>query len=427
MSGSMPRCGKEMRELAVIEDGFVACEGERIVAVGFMGDFEKKSGYFEGKIGKKTRIIDAGGKVLLPGLIDCHTHLIFAGNRAGEWREKLAGKSYLEILAGGGGILSTVMATRAALKKDLLRSGLSHLREMLAYGVTTVEIKSGYGLDLESEMKILDVAGELGRVQPVCVVRTFLGAHVVGPEFRGEEGGSASDAARYLKYLVQKVLPEVRGKADFVDIFCEKGAFDLKQSEKYLRAAREMGFGVKIHAEQINNLGGCKMACKLGAASFDHCDHLTVADIKALGKLSKGAKGGKKANFCNEPVAVLLPLVPLFLREHVFADGRAMIDNGLAVAVSTDFNPGSCPSKNIFLAMSMACLKMGLLPEEALTAVTVNAAAALRLFDRGVIEKGKRADLVLFDVQNYQEIPYWMGDSKVAKVVCGGKVVLTAS
>lgn len=408
MQGSAPKCGKEMRELGVVEDGFVACEGEKIVEVGKMADFERRCDFFEKQIGKKTKVIDAGGGVLLPGLIDCHTHLVFAGNRAGEWREKLLGKSYLEILAAGGGILSTVKATRAASKKELLDNGLGHLREMLGYGVTTVEIKSGYGLDSENELKILEVAGELGRIQPISVVRTFLGAHVVGPEFRGDASNGDNGADEYLKYLIEKVLPKVKGKADFVDIFCEKGAFDLKQSKKYLEAAKKMGFGVKIHAEQINNLGGCKMACALGAASFDHGDHLTGADIKAVAK--------------SKSVAVVLPLVPLFLRENVFADGRAMIDNGLAVAVSTDFNPGSCPSKNIFLAMSMACIKMGLLPEEALAAVTVNAAAALKLFDRGVIAKGKRADLVLFDVKNYQEIPYWMGDSKVSRVVCGGKL-----
>jgi len=394
MKGMAPRKGRAMSDLGIIEKGFVACEGDTIAEVGKMKNLKRS------KINKKTKIIDAKGKVVMPGLIDCHTHLVFAGSRAHEFKLKMEGKSYLDILAAGGGILSTVKATREASKKKLVDLGLKRLDEMLAYGITTVEAKSGYGLDMENEIKILDVCQELSAKHKVNVVPTFLGAHTVPPEYKGKSN-------KYLRFLMDEVLPAAKEKAEFVDIFCEKGAFTLRQSKKYLRYAKTLGFKIKIHAEQINNLGGCKLATKLEAVSCDHCDHIKMGGIKRLAK--------------SNTVGVLLPIVPLYTREKVYADGRKMIDAGCAIAVSTDFNPGSAPSKNIFLAMSLACLKMNMTPEEVLTAATINAACALDLQKTvGSLKKGKRADIVIMDTEDYQEIPYWLGENLVNKVIIGG-------
>lgn len=397
MRGKYPKKGRAMSDLGVVRNGFVACEGGCIADVGLIGKLKRSL------ITAKTKVIDAEGKVVMPGLIDCHTHLVFAGSRAGDFEKKLAGKSYLEILRSGGGILSTVKATRRASKSGLLRGALGHLKDMLCYGVTTVEIKSGYGLDLATELKILEVIHEAGKKQPVRLVATFLGAHAVPAEYRGKP-------QRYLDFLMKKVLPRVKGKADFVDIFCERGAFDLKQAGDYLRCASGFGFKLKIHGEQLNDLGACGMAVELGAVSCDHCDHLNAGDIKKLSK--------------KNTVMVLLPVVPLYLRESVYADGRKMVDEGLAVAVSTDFNPGSAPSKNIFLAMGLACLKMGLTVEEVLTAVTINAACALDLgADRGSLVTGKMADIVIMNTRDYREIPYFFAENLVKNVFVGGSCV----
>lgn len=393
MKGSSPA------DLGLVEDAFVACEGNKIVAVGRMSELKR----YKGQVNKKTKILDAKGNVVMPGLIDCHTHLVFAGNRANEFKMKLDGKSYLDILEAGGGILSTVKATRKASRAELLKNAKAHLKEMLKMGITTVEAKSGYGLDFDTEVKILEVLQSLKNIQPVKIVSTFLGAHTVPLEFKDR-----SD--EYLEVLMKKVLPAVKKLATFVDIFCEKKAFSIEQSKRYLLHAKKLGFKIKIHGEQINNLGACAMAAKLGAVSVDHADRLTQNDIRDLAKSSA--------------VVVLLPLVPMFLREEVFADGRSLIDNGCRVAVSTDFNPGSAPCKNLFLAMSLACLKMGLKIEEALRAVTTNAAAALDLSKQvGSVEKGKIADLVITKVKNYQEIPYWMGTNLVEKVILEGKAI----
>ncbi len=379
--------------LGIVKNAFVACEDDKIVDFGPMKKLKRKM------IGPRTKSVDADGKAVMPGLVDCHTHLIFAGNRSNELEMKLEGRSYLDILKGGGGIYSTVNATRKASHAELLKRALVHLKDMLAYGITTVEIKSGYGLDLKTELKILDVAEEIKKKQSVRVLKTFLGAHAVP---RGEKMG------KYLKFLVDKVLPKVN--VDFVDIFCEKGAFSLRQCRKYLKEAKALGFDLKIHAEQINRLGGARMAAKLGAVSVDHCDQLSARDIRKLSKYNS--------------VVVLLPLVPFYLGENKFADGRAMVDAQLRIAVSTDFNPGSAPSKNIFLAMTIACLKMGLTPEEVLRGVTINAAAALKMENKiGSIEKGKFADVVITQVLDYREIPYWFGENPVSKVFIGGKSV----
>jgi imidazolonepropionase len=394
-----PLTGPAMREWRVITDGFVACVGDRIAAVGPMAELN------HALLGPHTVLIDCTGRVLLPGLVECHTHLVFGGNRAHEFDRKLAGESYLDILASGGGILSTVRATRAATEEALLASALHHLAGFQAYGVTTVEAKTGYGLDYPTELRLLRVAHQAARRQSVHLVHTLLAAHVVPPEYK------AAGPAAYLDFLLAEVLPAARGLAEFVDIFCEEGAFPLEESRRYLAAAREQGFKLKIHAEQMHDLGGCAMAAELGAISVDHADYLSAADARRVA-------GGKRT------VAVLLPLVPLFLRQKTYADGRMLIDAGVPVAVSTDFNPGSCPSKNLWLALSTACLKMGLRPLEALAAVTLNAAWAIdRQTEIGSLEVGKRADVLVLDLPDYTEIPYWLGENPVQTVVISGQVV----
>ncbi|MBI4232213.1 imidazolonepropionase [Candidatus Peregrinibacteria bacterium] len=397
MKGIAPKAGKAASELGIIEDAFLACLGDEIVEVGSMKKLKKA------QVTGKTKVIDAAGKVVMPGIIDCHTHLVFGGSRAHEFRRKLEGESYLDILASGGGIYSTVKETRKATNPSLLERTMENLEEFLAYGVTTVEAKTGYGLDLQNELKCLDVAHEAAKKQPVRIVHTFLGAHVCAPELKGNNKA-------YLKYLVEEVLPAVRGKAEFVDIFCEKNAFSVRQAKKYLMMAQKMGFKIKIHAEQINRLGASRMAAELGATSIDHCDHLHEGDIRRL--------------VSTDVVAVLLPLVPLYTGESTFARGGEMVDQGLPVAISTDFNPGSCPSKNIFLAMNLACLKMGLTAEEVLTAVTINAACALdRQKEIGSLIAGKKADILITKVDSYEEIPYRLGENLAGKVIVAGKLV----
>ncbi|MGY3087825.1 imidazolonepropionase [Hymenobacter sp. UYAg731] len=398
-STHQPLAGPDLSTWTIIERGYVACVDDKIVAVGAMDDLDLAH------ITPDTRLVDATGCVVMPGLVECHTHLVFGGNRAPEFERKLRGESYLDILAGGGGILSTVRATRAAPEEELLANALHHLDGFRRYGVTTVEAKSGYGLDRDTELRLVRVARQAGRQQPVRVVPTFLGAHVVPPEFK-EAGPRA-----YVDFLLREVLSDLKGEAAFVDIFCEQGAFPLDVARYFLEQAHHMGFGLKIHAEQLHDLGGCEMAAALGAVSVDHCDHLTPA---AAGRIAQHTQG--------RTVAVLLPLVPMFLRQEQYAPGRAFIDNGLPVALSTDFNPGSCPSKNLWLALSVACLKMGLTPKEAVAAATINAAWAIGLAaDCGSLAPGKRADVLVLNVGSVAEIPYWLGENPVREVIIGGQ------
>ncbi|TGD82461.1 imidazolonepropionase [Hymenobacter wooponensis] len=392
-----PLAGAAMSNWRIITDGYVACEEGQIVAVGPMQELDVK------QVTAGTAIIEGHGRVVMPGLVECHTHLVFGGNRAHEFQRKLQGEAYLDILASGGGILSTVRATRAASEEELLVNAMHQLAGFRHYGITTVEAKSGYGLDRETELRLVRVAGTAGHCQEARVVRTFLGAHVVPPEFKGR-------AADYLEFLATEVLPALRGVTEFVDVFCEEGAFSVEEARAYLKKAKEQGFRLKIHAEQLHDLGGCEMAAELGATSIDHCDYLTPEAAARIAQCTQG-----------QTVAVLLPLVPLFLRQERYAPGRQFIDAGLPVAISTDFNPGSCPSKNLWLALSVACLKMGLTPLEALAAVTLNAAWAIgQEQECGSLEPGKRADILLLDVPMYEEIPYWLGENPVREVIIGG-------
>ncbi|MBC6699163.1 imidazolonepropionase [Hymenobacter puniceus] len=393
-----PLAGLQLRDWPILENAFIACKNGQIVALGPMAALDKA------QVTADTQVLDAQGQVVMPGLVECHTHLVFGGNRAHEFQRKLHGETYLDILASGGGILSTVRATRAASAAELLDNALHHLAGFRQYGITTVEAKSGYGLEAETELQLVQVAQEAGRRQSVRVVPTFLGAHVPGPEYKGRP-------TDYLQMLVRDVLPQLSpADVPFVDIFCEEGAFAVAEARQYLMQAQALGFGLKIHAEQLHDLGGCEMAAALGAVSIDHADYLTPAAAARIATQTQG-----------QTVAVLLPLVPLFLRQERYAPGRAFIDAGLPVAVSTDFNPGSCPSKNLWLALSVACLKMGFTAKEVLAAATINAAWSIGQQQHcGSLEPGKRADLLLLDVRDYQEIPYWLGENPVRSVVIGG-------
>ncbi len=358
----------------------------------------------DGRAGASFPRLDAAGKAVLPGFVDAHTHLVFAGDRVDEFSRRLAGEGYLEILRGGGGILSTVRATRRASREELLRLGRKRLDAMLAHGVTTVEAKSGYGLDRETEIRQLEVAGELGRRHPVEVVPTFLGAHAVPEEYRGRP-------AAYIDFLIAAVLPEVaaRGLARFCDVFCETGVFPPAEARRLLRAAADLGLGLKIHADEMSPLGGAELAAELGAVSADHLLHVSPEGIERL------ARAGV--------VAVLLPMTAFSLREP-YAPARAILEAGGRVALATDFNPGSCYSESIPLLSALGAVALGLSAEEIVAALTIHAAAALGIAGTvGSLEVGKQGDLVVLDAPSYRHLPYRLGVNLVETVVKRGRIV----
>ena len=337
-----------------------------------------------------SRTLDAQGRLLTPGLIDCHTHLVFGGNRANEFEQRLNGVPYAEIAKAGGGILSTVRATRAASEKELTASALTRLDCLLREGVTTVEIKSGYGLDLETELKMLRVARTLAGERAVDVVTSFLGAHAMPPEFRNDRKG-------YVALLCEEALPAVAkaGLADAVDAFCETIAFNLEETEAVFKKASALGLPLKLHAEQLSNLGGAKLAARYGALS---CDHLEYVDEEGIAAMAAAGTS-----------AVLLPGAFYYLRERQAPPVALLRRYGVPIAIATDLNPGSSPLHSLLTAMNMACLLFGLTPEEALRGVTVNAARALGLNDRGTIAIGKKADLVLWNVEAPGHLAYPLG------------------
>ncbi|MDI6893002.1 MAG: imidazolonepropionase [Bacillota bacterium] len=397
---SGPRRGGAMREVGAIPGGAVAAFRGRIVAVGEEAEVRRRVDLEPG-----ATVVDAAGGTVLPGLLDPHTHALFAGWRADEFRLRLRGVPYLEILAAGGGILSTVQATRAAPAEELARLLQGRLRSMLLSGVTTVEVKSGYGLSWPDEHRLLSAMARVAQTQPIEIVPTFLGAHAVPPEYRGNADG-------YVEHIVRVMLPEVarQGLARFVDVFCDEGVFSLEQSRRILSAARRLGLGVRLHADELAPLGGAELAAELGAASADHL----------LRSCPEGWKRMAQAGV----VAVLLPGTALFLGKP-YAPARDMIRVGVAVALATDFNPGTCPIASLPLVMGLACVGMGMEPEEVVVAVTANAARAVgRGDDLGSLEEGKQADLAVFDVPGYEHIPYRMGGAPVTWVVKRGRVVV---
>ena len=357
--------------------------------------------------------LDADGGAVTPGLVDPHTHLLFAGSREGELVLRQQGASYLDILAAGGGILSTVAATRAASEGALLAHGRRWLDEMLAHGVTTVEAKSGYGLDLETELRLVEVAYRLGREGPVDVVPTWLGAHAVPPEFRARPDGTEA----YVRSVIEEQLPGIaaHGRARFADVFCEAGVFTADQSRRILEAAAAVGLAPRLHADELAPSGGAELAGELRAASADHLATPSPAGIAAM---AEAAEAGDPV------VATLLPVTTWFLMKDHHAPARAFIDAGVPVAIGTDFNPGTSPTASLPLAMSFACLNLRMSPDEVLAAVTINAARAVGMEDEiGSLEPGKAADLVIWRVPTTAQIPYWPGADLVRTVIKRGRVI----
>jgi imidazolonepropionase len=401
---------------AARESLVVACWEGRILAAGPRAELVaalEGSGY---PLARFSRL-DAAGGTVTPGLIDPHTHLLFAGSREGELVLRQQGAGYLEILAGGGGILSTVAATRAATPAELEEHGRRWLGEMLSHGTTTIEAKSGYGLDLATELRLLDVAHRLGEEGPVDVLPTWLGAHAVPPEFRARPEGTEA----FVRYLLEEQLPGVvaQGRARFADVFCELGVFSADQSRRILDAAARLGLGARLHADEIAPSGGAELAAEIGALS---ADHLATPSPKGIDALAASAANGSPV------VATLLPATTWFLMHETYAPARTLVERGVPVALATDFNPGTSPTASLPFVMTVACLELKLTPSEALAGVTINAAHALGIGgEAGSIEPGKIADLVIWRVPDHRQIPYWPAADLVRSVIKRGRVVLERS
>jgi len=394
-NGKPFKSGKEMRELHVLENAAVLIENGIIQRIAPTNELSAPS---------EIDVLDATGRVALPGFVDSHTHTVFAGSRENEFALRAAGRSYEEIAADGGGILSTMNATRAATKKELLRSAGRRLNEMMKLGTTTVEIKSGYGLNAESETKMLDVVHDLRRDHYMTVVPTFLGAHAFPPEFADDKNG-------YVELIMGKMLPYIgrRQLAVFCDVFCDKGYFDLHQTEQILLEAKRFGLIPKVHADQLAAIGGTELGIQMNAASVDHLEHLTPKGLEALTHSST--------------IATVLPGASFFLNQP-YAPARSIIDADIPLAIATDFNPGSSMSFSMPMMMTIACTHMKVTPEEAIAACTLNGAAALGLsHETGSIEVGKQADIVLYDVPNYNYIPYHYGVNLAWKIIKNGTVL----
>lgn len=388
-STDKPLKGRELDELEVVENGTVVIKDGKVVYSGpHTDDYEAKE------------VIDASGRVVSPALVDAHTHLIFGGSREHEMSLKRQGKSYLEILESGGGILSTVKSTREISEEDLFKKAEHDLLTMIKHGVLTVESKSGYGLDKENELKQLRVSNRLAEKYNLNMKHTFLGPHAVPEEAESNEA--------FLEEMIE-LLPEVKEYADFADIFCETGVFSVEESKRYMEKAKEAGFKVKIHADEIDPLGGLELAIDEGAISADH--------------LVASSEEGKAKLKTSDTVAVLLPATTFYLDKNDYADARGMLNNGGAIAVATDYNPGSSVTNNLQLAMAIAALKLKLSPTEVWNAVTVNAAKAIDA-DAGTINQGDQANIVIWDAPNHEYIPYHFGINHAQKVIKDGKVIV---
>ncbi|MDD2889086.1 MAG: imidazolonepropionase [bacterium] len=379
-----PAVGKKIEELNILKNVSISVKNGKISNIG--------------KPLKAKKTIDAKGKIVIPGFVDSHTHLVFGGNRAMEFEQRLNGKSYKEIAAAGGGIFNTVGMTRNASEKDLFETGIKRLDYALKWGTTTIEIKSGYGLNYKEEMKILRVIKKLSQKHSVKIVSTFLGAHEIPRD---------KDRNKYIDELI-KMMPEVKDYAKFCDVFCEKGVFTKEESKKILTAAKKTGFGLKIHADELSSCGGSEIAGELGAVSADHIVYPSNKGLELMKK--KGV------------IATLLPGACLYLEHRTPA--KKFIDMEIPIALGSDFNPGSSPVLAMPIIMSLSCILLKLTPVQALVAGTINSAYALGIGDKlGSIEVGKTADMLLLNVDSWQEIPYWFGFNPVDRIVKEGKEI----
>ncbi len=395
-----------MADVGAINDGAVAITNGKIVAAGSSNDI--LNGY------NAKQVVDAEGRVIMPGFVDPHTHIVYAGDRLNEFELKIKGADYLEILTNGGGIISTVLNTRAASIDELIASGVKRLDKMLACGTTACEIKTGYGLDLASEIKMLRVIEELQKRHPITIVPTLLAAHAVPPEFK-------DNAAGYVDVICDAILPAAwnwyqnsvfaaNSVPFYCDVFTERNAYDVDQTKRLLGAAAELGFGIKAHVDQFTNLGGSRLGIELNAASIDHLDTISDEEVTLLA--------------ASETVGVVVPTENFSGGKSQFANARKLTDSGCAVAITTDYNPGSAPCPSLPMAMAIACRYQKLLPAEALNAATINAAFAIGVGDRkGSIEAGKDADIVFIDHQDYRALAYEFGISNVAQRFVSGKQV----
>lgn len=400
--GNQPRCGEQMKDLLQIEQAAIAIADGRIAAVGTETEVMQS---IQGA--EVVETIDVEGRMVSPGLVDPHTHLVHGGSREHELALKRSGVPYLEILAQGGGILSTVRSTRAATEQELYDKAYGSLNEMLLQGVTTVEAKSGYGLSIEDELKQLRVAKQLNDQHPIDVVSTFMGAHAVPQEYKGR-------ADEFVELIITEMLPKVVAEnlAEFCDVFCELGVFSVEQSRKILSEGKRLGLTAKIHADEIEPLGGAQLAADIGAISAEHLLAATDSGLEAMSR--QGV------------IPVLLPGTSFNLGLNKHARARDMIDKfNLPVALSTDYNPGSCPTESIQLIMMLASLNLKMSPEEILTACTINAANAIgRGSEIGTIEVGKRADLTIYNAPNLSYLPYHFGVNHTYGVIKKGKITV---
>jgi len=396
-----PRRGHELNDLGILEDAAVLCAGGKIVSVGAMKEAAHDPWIKKSK--KKLEEIDCSGKVVLPGFIDSHTHLIFAGPRLIDFEKRVAGASYEEIAEAGGGIRSSIAGVRKASVKELAAKALAALNQMAAQGTTTVEAKSGYGLSAEAELKSLEAVAEAARRWPGTVVPTLLGAHVVPPEFKGKP-------EKYVREVAEKMIPQAARKklAQFVDVFCDRGALTLEDTERIFAAAQQHGLGVRAHLCQLTASQVWPLL-RFKPASLDHMDRVGEEDITQLAK--------------RETVVTLLPGANYFLGLKQYPDARRLIDAGVPVALATDYNPGTSPTTSMPFVLSLACTQMRMTPAEAIAAATINGAHALRLAGcKGSLEPGKDADLAIFDVGDFREIPYWVAPGRCWATMLSGQL-----
>jgi imidazolonepropionase len=393
-----PRAGLEMRELGIIPDGAMLISNGRIAATGPQAKIEKLAS-------ADVQVVDANGRIVLPGFVDAHTHLVFAGNRAEEFEMRCMGATYQQIAASGGGIRSTVRKTRAATEAQLVAAGEKNAKWFLAGGTTTIEAKSGYGLTVEDELKLLRAIRSVAKNTPLRCIPTFLGAHEIPEEYR-------SDSDAYVDLVVKQMLPLVAKEklAEFCDVFCEEQVFTVKQAERVLMAAKQYRLGLRLHADQFTCCGAVELAARVGAKTADHLEQTTPEGIAMM----------KRAAI--QPV--LLPASVYAIGSQKYAPAREMIDAGLAVVLATDFNPGSSPTTSMLMVLSLACTQMKMTPAEAMTAATINAAHSLNLGQElGSLEPGKIADFVIFDAEDYRELAYFFGMPRTVAVFSAGRQV----